>query len=116
MNTDKIHADQLLRGALNWNQLDVSVRLREALEAGSDPDDFGALNPGALSPLAQAIRKHDVEAVAVLLSYGANPNGPIRQGDDVTAKRQAKGEACDGVRLGRPWAEKALRIEQMLSV
>ena len=116
MDANRIYAEMLLRGALNWGQPDVPGRLRKALEAGADPNDLDALNPGSKTSLSQAIAKHDPEAVAVLLAFGASPSAPIScEWGAPTALRQARGEAGDGVRLGRPWADKALEVERLVN-
>lgn len=116
MDTDKLYADLLLRKALNWNQPDVPGRLRLALEAGADPDGLDAFSPGSRTALGQAIARHDPEVVAVLIEFGASPAAPMReQYGSPTAMQQARGEAMDGVRLGRPWAGKAIEVEKLMS-
>lgn len=116
MDVNRIYAETLLRGALNWGQPDVPGRLRKALEAGADPNDLDALNPESRTALSQAIAKHDPGAVAVLLAFGASPSAPIRREVGApTALQQARGEAGDGVKLGRPWAETALEVERLVN-
>lgn len=121
MDTKKLYADQLLRDALYWGYPDVPGRLRHAFEQGADPNDLGALHPGKLTPLAQAIKKHDPDAVAVLLSFGANPLAPIGYtvgtgiSPTMTALRIAQGIARDGKNHGFQWADKALEVERLVA-
>ena len=121
MDTKKIYADQLLRAALNWCQPDVPGRLRHAFEQGADPNDLGALHPGKLTPLVQAIKKHDPDAVAVLLSFGANPLAPIDYtvgtgiSPTMTALWLAQGTARDGKKYGFQWADKAFEVERLVA-
>lgn len=115
MDSKDLYAGQLLRKALNWCQPDVPGRLREAMEAGADPNSVIHLNPGADTALSQAIRNHDPEAVAVLLAHGADPDLPINPyGRKPTAMQHARGCASDGRRFGWVWAERAFEVERLM--
>jgi ankyrin repeat protein len=121
----ELYARALLSAALNWGQLDVPGRVRAAVEAGADLNDPNFLSSSGKPPLLRAINKHDPETVAAMLQGGADPRIPanwnwsLEPGELMGAAgpnllRCAIGEADDGAKLDRPWAEQAAKVEALM--